>query len=275
MKDPNSPKAEEYIKTIKKNWTISKVEFISNDDIQAHLAPENSFLTVNAVSQSHPVSNGSSVRYNTIFVYLELWVGSDKFFKNIKNKPILNTKDRISIARIELFPDSRVLHDLYLLKKTDYDFGGHIRNWSPGILQNYIQLLMEYLNKGQIQSLYSRISNERELKNLTNEVLYVPDYVLIRLTASLTDENSKHNEKELFEKYRYNYKVISINELNNKILNDTKAFYYLIYVKSNTDKYICVINSLTGEIIYANRSALSYNINADDFKHLRKAIPEK
>jgi hypothetical protein len=60
--------------------------------------------------------------------------------------------------------------------------------------------------------------------------------------------------------------------LNDKILNDKVGFYYLVYVKSSTDKWISVVNSLTGAMIYSRCYMPSYNIEAADLKDLRKKL---
>jgi hypothetical protein len=131
---------------------------------------------------------------------------------------------------------------------------------------------MRYLDQSEKRHLYKSILNETELKNLKDEVLYVPDYVLINFNKFTGDETKKHDEKDIFKNYKFEYKLMSTDELNEKIMNDTTSFYYLIYIKSSADKFVSVINSLTGEIIYSNYTYRSYNIKSKDLKKLRKKI---
>lgn len=83
-------------------------------------------------------------------------------------------------ARMELFTDFLTLNQPDNIYETDYDGNGHIRNWGPGILKNYIQSLMGCLDKGESRVLTKEIINLKEIKNLKKDVLYVPDYVLIK-----------------------------------------------------------------------------------------------
>lgn len=277
MKDPKSEVAKEYIDIFKRNWTISKFEFIKYSEIEKFLSPENSFLTIGGYVTSTQFvtlySNGSrrnGIDYSNTHLYLELWTCNEKYFEVKKKKKEFKDDDKIQVARIELFTDFETLSDPDKLYQSDYDGNGHIRNWGPGILKNYIQSLMVYLNKNQTHGLYSEILNANEVKNLKKEVLYVPEYILIKFNKFTGNEAKRHDEKEIFEGFKLKYNLISIKELNQKILSETSGFYYLIYIKSSTDKYISVINSLSGEIIYSKYYPMYYNIGSKDLKDLQK-----
>lgn len=279
MKDPSSEKAKEFIEVFKNNWTISKVECIKYSDIENHLAPENSFVTIGGYETTAQFvdlySNGSrrnGINFSNTHIYLELWTCNDNYFQKEKRKKGLRDKDKIQVARIELYTDYETLSNPDNIFQSDFDGDKHIRNWGPGILKNYIQSLMGYLNKNQTHGLYSGITNLAELKNLKNGILYVPDYTLIKFNKFTGDENKKHDEKDLFEDFRLKYKLVTIEELNQKILNDKTGFYYLVYVKSSTDKYVSVINSLTGEIIYSSYSPASYTFKSDDLSDLQRKV---
>ena len=120
-------------------------------------------------------------------------------------------------------------------------------------------------------SLYAEYTNQKELKNLTKETLYIPDFTLVKLNKFNGDERKRHDLEDIMGDYEQKYKLIKTTELNQSILNNQKM-YYLVYVKSSTDKYISVINSQTGEIIYTRYTPLSYNIKSGDLKELNKAI---
>jgi hypothetical protein len=279
MKDTNSAKAKEFKNIFKSVWTISKYKFIKYSDITKFISPENSFLTISGYETNVQFvklyQNGSSkngINYSNTHLYLELWTCDSKFFEKKKKKTEFDNADKITVARIELFTDFATLMNPDNIFQTDYDGGGHIRNWGPGILKNYLQTTISYLNKNETHGLYSEILNAKELKNLKTEVLYVPEYVLIKFNKMTGDESKKQDEKDVFGSYPLKYKIVSIDSLNEKILKDTKGFYYLIYVKSSTDKYVSVINSLTGEIIYSVYTPVSYNMKSGDMEDLKKKI---
>lgn len=280
MKDPNSPKTKDYIEAFKNNWTISKIEFIKYSEVGKYLKPENFFFTlggyVTSVAPMQLYSSGGKHRVDatTTHIYLELWRCSEDFYKKKMKKKDkeLGESDKISLAKIELFTDFPTLSDPNKLYQSQYDGDGHIRNWGPGILKNYIQLVTTYLNKGTEVNMAKSITNEIELKKLKSQTLFVPDYVLIKFNKFTGDESKKHEEKELFDDFKLKYKLLSTEELNQKILNDKEGFFYLVYIKSSTDKYISVINSLTGEMIYTKYSSVSYNIKSDDISDIQKKV---
>lgn len=279
MKDPESEKAKDYVDALKSSWTISKIEFIKYADISNYLAPENSFLTIGGYETNVQFidlyENGSSkkgINYSNTHLYLELWTCNAKFFQGKKKKSTFGNMDKIQVARIELYTDFITLFDPDKIFQTEYDGNGHIRNWGPGILKNYIQCLMSFLTKGENHSLYAGIYNAKEMKNLKKEVLFVPDYVLIKFNKFTGDESKRHDEKDLFGSYKLKYTMLTTDALNRKILEDKTGFYYLIYIKSSTDKYVSVVNSLTGEIIYSTYSPVSYNIKSGDIKSLQNKI---
>lgn len=214
--------------------------------------------------------NGSSkngINYSTTHIYLELWTCEDNYFQSTKKKDFAD-KNKVQVARIELFTDFMALSDPDLLFQSDYDGNGHIRNWGPGILKNQLQALIGFLNKNEPRKLFPAINNPTEIAKLKKEVLYVPDYVLIKFNKFTGNEAEKHTEKDVFEDYKFKYKLLSTAELNQKIVTDKTPFYYLIYIKSSTDKYITVFNSVTGEIIYSKYSPMSYNIKSGDLKNI-------
>ena len=279
MKDPNSEKVKEYIEIFKRFWTISKPEFIKYSEIEKYLSPENSFLTIGGYETNTEFiklyQNGSQkhgINYSNTHIFLELWTCDKKYFTSKKKNKVFGNGDKSQVARIELFTDFETLSNPDLLYQSEYDGNGHIRNWGPGVLKNYLQTLMGYLAKNENLSLYTGSSNAKELKKLKKEALYIPDYVLIKFNKLNGKETKKHDIKDILEDFKLKYILISGADLNHKILKDTNGFYYLIYIKSSTDKYINVIHSLTGEIIYSKYVPLSYNIKSDDFKELQEKI---
>jgi hypothetical protein len=212
----------------------------------------------------------SGLNWSNTHIYLELWTCTEKFFKKKKKK--LSLDDKLVISRIELFTDFNTLMLPENIYEEEFDGKNHIRNWGEGILKNYLQNLMTALNKKEQRDLYKYFPDTSELKNLKNQTIYVPDYVLIKFNKFTGDESKKHDAKDIFKDYSFNYELISTNELNNKILSSTEPFYYLVYIKSSTDKYISVINSKTGEYVYTKYTPISYNIGSKDLKELAKAI---
>ncbi|WP_269227087.1 hypothetical protein [Flavobacterium eburneipallidum] len=281
MKDPNSVIAKEYAAIFQKYWTISKIEFIEYSDIYKYLNSKSSFLTIGGYVtdvNSHTIYSGGrgfGVDYSHTHIYLELWKCSDKFLGKSQDAKDFKEKDKTQISRLELFTDFPTLMMPSNLYKTDYDADGHIRNWGLGLFKNHIQNMVSYLNKGTEKRLFSEIVNANELKKLNKETLYIPDYIFTKFNMFTGDESKKHDTKDILNDYKFKYEIVSSTDLNKKILNDDSVFYYLQYIKSSTDKYVSVINSQTGEIVYSVYTPASYNIKSGDLKDLSKVIAKK
>jgi len=279
VKDPDSLTAE-YIDVFKKYWTVSEFKFIKYAERMKYREPGNCFFMIGDEDVAYggyipmnghltPVGIGKS------HIYFELWTITEDQYKDMNKRRGLENEDKTQLARIELFLDYQTFFSKDKINEYGIDGGGHIRNWGPGILKNYLQLLMMRIDAAEKHLINEEISNINELKKLQTEILYVPDYVLIKFDKMQEDELKRHNEKELFEGYKFKYQLLSTAELNKKILNDEEGFYYLIYVKSDTHKYINVINSLTGDIIYAMDTPNSHNIKPKDLSALCKKIKQK
>lgn len=290
MPDPGSEIAKPYVDIYKNYWTFSKIEFIKSEDIDKYISPENSFITLAALENHYTspgmrttttFSNGKSMTqyssglsYTNTHIYLELWTCNEKYFKK-KNKKKFDTWDRVQVGRIELFTDFESLEHPDILAKSDYDGGGHIRNWGPGFLKNYLQRLTALLNDGKETKLNKELINYNKLQPLRKQTLFVPDYVMIKFGKWTGNESKRHTEKDIFEFYKLKYSIIPTSELSDKILNEKEAFYYLLYIKSSTDKYINVVNSLTGDVIYSSYDIGSYNISYRDLKFIYRNTMEK
>ena len=274
MKELDSDLAKDYIQFYKDNWTFSEIKFITYSEIKDYLQPDNYFFSIGGYEttvQTYNAKMAQGLNWSNTHLYLELWTCSDKFFKNNKKK-ILKIDDKKVIARIELFTDFQTLMKPTNIYDTDYEGDAHIRNWGKGILKNYIQYLMTSLEQKEKKDLYRFEPKSSELENLKTNTLYVPDYVFIKFNKFTGDESKKHDEKDIFKDYSLKYEVLPTKELNEKILNSSEPFYYLIYIKSSTDKYVSVLNSKTGEIIYTSYTPVSYNIKSKDLKELEKKI---
>lgn len=282
MKDTAAAVAQPY-KAMFRYWTCSKVVFIQYKDILDYVSADASFFTIGGYETTstftHMTSTGGmkqGLSYTNTHLYLELWVCDpkelEKWQKRKKKKDELPDRVKEVIGRIELFTDFPSLSDPDLLFKSDYDGGGHIRNWSPGYLKNYIRVLMQLLDKAEERTLFKGITDYKQLKTLKKQTLYVPDYILISFNKFTGNETQRHKEKSILGDYKYPYKLVTNEELNQKILDESQPVYYLVYIKSSTDKFISVYNSQTGELIYTDYTPISYNIKDKDFGRLMDVI---
>ncbi|WP_333875455.1 hypothetical protein [Flavobacterium sp.] len=271
MKDPASPAAVGYVAAIKKAWSLSKVECIKYTDVEKNIAPNNSFVTLGA----NMTTSNSTLASTETRMYLELWTTNGKYTYDPKKRRHFNQADKIVVATIELFADYYAQNNPSAMYKTDYDAAGHFKNWGAGVLSNYLQQLCTLLEKGNECTAKTEIANTGELQKMAGGTLFVPDYVLTKFNKNSDDESKKYPEKEIFDGITLAYKVLSAAELNNKIINQTTPFYYLLFIKTPTEKFVTVTQSQTGEIIYLAYSGSAANFKNGDLKELQKAAQKK
>lgn len=271
MKDPASPKAAAYVDAIKKAWTLTKVECIKYTDVEKNIAPNNSFVTIGA----NMTTSNSTLASTETRIYLELWTTNGKYTYDPKKRRHFNQADKISIATIELFADFYAQNNPSALYKMDYDAAGHFKNWGTGVLANYLQQLTSLLNKGNDCLAKTEIANKEELQKMASSTLFIPDYVLTKFAKNSDDESKKYTDKEIFDGFTQSYKVLPIAELNDKILTNATPFYYLLFIKTPTEKFVTVTNAQTGEIIYSAYTGSAANFKSSDLKELQKATLKK
>ncbi len=265
MKDPAAPKAAAYVEAIKKYWTLSKVECIKYTDVEKNIAPNNSFVTIGA----NMTSTNASAATETNF-FLEFWTTNGKYTYDPKKRKHFNQDDKILLAAIDLFPDVATQNNPSSLYKMDYDTAGHLKNWSAAILGNYIQQIVALLSKGEMRDGKVEFSNNSELGKLSSQTLYIPNYVLTKFSKNSDDDSKKYDAKEIIEGSGLSSQFVTIQELDNKIASSESPFYYLLFIKTNTARYVTVTNSQTGEIIYSSYSGGSANFKASDLKTILK-----
>jgi len=271
MKDPASPAAAVYVAAIKKAWSLSKVECIKYTDVEKNIAPNNSFVTLGA----NMTTSNSTLASTETRMYLELWTTNGKYTYDPKKRRHFNQADKIVVATIELFADYYAQNNPSAMYKMEYDAAGHFKNWGAGVLSNYLQQLCTLLEKGNECTAKTEIANTTELQKMAGSTLFVPDYVLTKFSKNSDDESKKYPEKEIFDGYTLAYKVLSIAELNEKIVNSTAPFYYLLYVKTPSEKFVTVTNAQTGEIIYLGYTAAAANFKSADLKAIQKTTVKK
>lgn len=257
------------------HWTYSAISFISPDQISQYYQPGNSFLYLGGYTRyvtmttqvgSNP-ANSSSLNSASIHPQLELTLITEPQKPKKREESTVESQ----VAFLELFVDFETSTNLDALQAENFSGGGKIRGWGPGVLKNKIQQLTALLEAGEINTYYKPETHKEQLINLQTQTLLVPDYVLIHFTPTTGDESERVEEEELMAPYQFPYELVTTEELNERILSGEQV-YYLTYVKIVANKYIEVINSTTGEIVYANAKSLSYNISDKDFKTLSKAI---
>jgi hypothetical protein len=160
-----------------------------------------------------------------------------------------------------------------------YDLNDQLFLWSPGLLNLYLKKLKLIVSSKKIPETDTRersvTDDEKGLQDIKTETLYIPEYCLLDYNKiTHTYKDAPKDKDKVFEKYTYTYEVLTDEDLNALMLDDSKEVYILIYTVDNPRKYINILNTKTGKIVYVDFSTPAYEFGKGDVKTLMKALGE-
>lgn len=260
---------------IKKVWTITPFVVVTADKIRTYSKlGKYSFATFDGYATQRQDQHGMSTSTNAHLSY-DIWI------PRIRNGEV---KGQDLFARIALHCDFSTYFNANHLfstfgKKSNDNFirfmynESVFYNWSPGILMGNLKVVNQALLEGKTRGIFTFIKNKESLLRLAKDTLFVPNYVNIHF--NMFNGNEKMDEEKESNSSKNNYpfvvQYLETKELSDKILNSSKKFYYLVYVKSSTDKFVSVYTS-DGNEIYSDYTPISYNFKSKDLKAIAKMI---
>lgn len=258
MPSADTTKHNIYRELLEKHWDYTELEFHSykqylrNKDEKGY-----SFLLF---GDDHIKSDVSESTY----LYWELWTW-------YAPNGDWNQKKKVLFARLEFYPDPETTFQPSNIYDYRFDTEGHIMNWTPGMFKNYVQELQSLISKREERSITKFYTQPNNLAKIKDKVLYIPDYALDQYNANLAPQG-KIRAEELMADYPYKYKVVTNDELSQLILDAKEPLYYLLFVRSNSDKYISIIEAESGEILYTRFTPISFSVKRPDIKKLVKTM---
>lgn len=251
-----------------KVWTITNIKVVPYSKMNWTLTSSASVFSIGGLFVTH-TNTKTQFSYENMHVYLHLWMP-----KLDRKKSERGRSD--SYARIELYP---IIEDFFEVSKLNEEKAyrylyekGTFRNWNAGFLKIYLKVVNDLLKAETERWLYVDEEKNPQLRRLRSQTLFVPKYALINFNKFNGDESRFSDPEEVFSSYPYKYKVETADKISEMILKSEEAFYFMIFVKSSTDKYIYIFNSKTGEIIYSKYVGMSYKMKDSDIKDIAKSI---
>ncbi|MFZ4398632.1 MAG: hypothetical protein ACOYO1_01255 [Bacteroidales bacterium] len=253
------PKNSEYAEVFKNYWELSEVEIIDPNEMSKYYKKDIYFATI--IVQMEEGLN--TEKYANRFLYsIDFWEYNPKKIEKFKDK-VENDEEidmslyKIDFASIKILKNKSMKFSLNNILNGEY-FGGKYNMYGGiGMLKNAIQLVQLNIKKNEkgiakTKNLnnFNRVNvlNKEELISLKSDVLYIPKPTMFDLEKN----NYLINIKDVFEEYPWQYQLIALDSLNEKIMNEKKAIYYLI---RKYDDNLEIINGQTGEIIYEEIAA--------------------
>ena len=279
---------EVYEDILKNSWTVTQYKIVSHEDFNPldYDKGNYSFATLQGFKRVKTTKMGSIVvsLYTHFDILMYDFESINKKLEKLSPKKIKKkfnsvlSENKISIARFHLYPSGdfvstalrKNMSEIYTSMFTDDVF----YNYKPGSLKNYFQKLNELIKNEEIYWMYEENDYTKEIIKLPKNTLFILSYLSKKVDAwTATDLERKDKEViELYDNYEFTYKFISDDDLDERILNG-EEFYYLRYVRVNAQKFLEVVNSKSGDIIYRNYvTGLAYNIKPKHLKELNKTI---
>ena len=255
-------------KALKGAWDINTLEFDHIRNFKKYERARNTaFITLEVDPVIKVNTNIGKEREVDCQVYLLLWVPK--------------SRDRIPYTRIDLYPEHEFLKKLIKVpgeqdKKDLIYKEGKFYNDSPGLLSLYFRHVSKGLSVDDnitAPSLYDDWAREDSagLGLLRNEILYVPNYVLIE--EDLKDDTTKVQAAiDLFEDYPHRYEILRREQLSDLILEDiTNLNYIFVYVQSGENKHFSIFNT-KGEILFHEFEGNSFNLKKNDIREMARSV---
>jgi len=255
---------EQFKKMIQDVWTYNSYEVIAIEDYDIENYVGEKYAPFKVGGYVTEITSKSGMVSTRVKVYLKYFYF---YLKNLKKQKF---RER-TIAAVFLSPDVETAGETIGSLTFQNLYEGY-NNYSLGYLKNYFQKInKELVNEGYSWA-YASDFNKKKLKSLKENTLFVPDYIKLKYNAWVFAENDRKDSNKLFEKYKYKYEWISKEDLSDKILNAKEDFYYLAYIRVNSEKFVNVVNGKTGEFIYRDYETFTYNIKRNDIKKLDSKI---
>lgn len=260
---PNFSK-DEYIKVISEVWDITPFEVTWHQTHEKELKQE-MFDKFNRDNHSffYLTSLTIHTKYDFLFNTLDLKVYGNKRTDK-KGKEVFNEH---RIATIFFTPSigQRANSSAKTVDAIDFI------NYDLGHLKTYLRFINNKLKNNEYVNCYDESFKKEDFIKLKSKKLIIPESVKLRYSSTSRTKGEIIDENELLKDYKYSYEFVSDENLNQMLLND-EDIYFLDYGQVNADKFISIISSKTGEIVYSEFTSLSYNIKSSDFKSISKLI---
>lgn len=261
MKDPNSNNLAPIKNAIRQGWTFTKgVEFITPEQINDHLKPENTFMTVVIdVFYSSTTSAFPSID-------LKIWQLNKKY---LLRKGAIEKQDMVNVATITVSTDPNIARNSNQkdVENWNWNLSEKATNWIPGIIKNNLQGIAIRLQ--EINQPVKKEAKNTELSALKNDTLYVAAFSLLDYKGEI-----RNNSEKIFTEYNYKYKIIDSEELNNKIMRGEK-FYYATFIRSSSANVFFVTNSLTGKQLFSHTKLANFNLSSKSLEELYNTIKKQ
>ncbi|KAA1243086.1 hypothetical protein [Aquimarina sp. RZ0] len=264
-----------YQSILKDSWTVTDYELISYKDfkIEDYLSDAYSIAQISGLDKTRNTNpKGASTG---LFTFIDFRIYDHQSIKKdlaklspkkkAKNKHHIIAKYSHQVARFYLYPNDQLIEATRhkgVQTVVNSMFSENVfLNYTPGLLKNYFQKINTTIASEKGYAMYTN-DHLPAIQKLAIEKLYIPEYSSITYNGRKGKDNKPNHTsiQNLFKNYEFMYEIVSDSDLSDRIMHH-EEFYYLRYVRVNGERFVQVVNSASGEVIYRNHlKGLSYKI---------------
>lgn len=263
---------DNFRKAIAKVWTVTPFQIIKPEEMGKLDKNKSSFFSFGGFVT---IRRGqSTVTYHPHLSY-DLFMLS----KNKKGKTEQNL-----LGKIMLHLDSRsMMYVLRYANGNNKNFTEKVTpflyqeatmpNWTPQMLSGYLKVINDGLATGTLRSMFDEYTDKEGIKALRDQTLYIPDYVNTKFNMFTgAEKETESDEGEDNASYAFGNKYLEAKEIEQAATVHNKAYAYLSYIKSSTDKFVSVFDGTTGKLLYTAYTPMSYNFKSKDLKRIAAKV---
>jgi hypothetical protein len=236
---------------IKKVWDYTPIEFAYFSERNNYPSDMYAYFAIEGHTSS-----------SSLHLYLTLTVQYQ-----VENNRGIKKDKSINYCRLDIMPKQLMFKNDGKSKsflEMIYN-NAEMNNWNASMLQTYLIDVQQHLKKNYRAFVYEEFANEEHLDYLKDDTLFIPEYTLER---RLMATGKMHDTEKMLKDYPYNYKVVTLAELNERIMK-SKETYVFEYIVSSTDKFVRIYSTQAGKV-YQDYSHSSWGLKAKDFKNIYK-----
>lgn len=258
---------------IAKVWTITPFKIIRPEEMAQLDQQKSSFFFFGGFVTLRE-KQGAVVNYHPHLSYDLFMLSTNKKGKteqNLLGKIMLHldSKSMITVLRYAAFNTKS-----FSEKATPFLYQEAIMpNWTSQMLSGYLKVINDRLTTGTLRSMFDEYTDKEGIKALRNQTLYIPDYVNTKYNMFTgTEKETESDEGEDNTSYAFGNKYLAANEIESTAAAQNKAYAYLSYIRSSTDKFVSVFDGQTGKLLYTAYTPVSYNFKSKDLKRIAAKV---
>lgn len=239
-------------------WKVSELMFMTDREFAEKPPIGNyTYLTLGANVNTGFDNPMNQMSISNTHPFMEIWMDNDG--------------DHYQFVRMEMhvsvnYTDSRE-------STISHNMSGSslVYNYSLGYVKNVLGYVSNYIGANNGRDLYYEFSLP-QMSEVKKDTLLIPDFFFAKYNSFGGVVNKTLNIDKIMSNYPYPYKVVSNAVFSKRILDKEDSFFYVMYIRSSTFKYVSVWNSQTNRMYYSKFSNPSYNFEGKDMKKIASKV---